>query len=221
VQRQLLDALLDTGTAVVVTLLAGRPYALGRASQEAAAIVQAFFPGQEGTAAVAGVPSGRINPSGRLPVSVPRLAGAQPSTCLAAPPATVSEVSSIDPTPAFGFGHGLTYTAFTWSDLDVVGGPAIPTDGAVTLTFTVRDTGGRAGGEVVQLYVRDPVASVVQPVQRLVGYVRVPLGRGELARISVTVPADLASFTGRDELHPAVGGAEFVPTTPVLTDRQF
>ncbi|MFJ9033759.1 glycoside hydrolase family 3 N-terminal domain-containing protein [Streptomyces sp. NPDC102274] len=215
VQRQLLDALLDAGTPVVVTLLAGRPYALGRASGEAAAIVQAFFPGQEGTAAVAGVLSGRINPSGRLPVSVPRLAGAQPSTYLAAPLATVSEVSSIDPTPAFGFGHGLTYTTFAWSDLDVgghgepapadpaVGGdggrlPTLLTDGAVTLTFTVRNTGGRAGDEVVQLYLRDPVASVVQPVQRLIGYVRVPLDRGESARISVTVPADLASFTGRD-----------------------
>ncbi|MFJ2647644.1 beta-glucosidase [Streptomyces sp. NPDC087420] len=202
VQQQLLDALLDTGTPVVLTLLAGRPYALGRAAHEAAAVVQAFFPGQEGTAAVAGVLSGRINPSGRLPVSVPRLAGAQPSTYLAAPLAMASEVSSIDPTPAFGFGHGLTYTTFAWSDLGTGGDgdrtPAVPTDGAVTLAFTVRNTGGRAGDEVVQLYLRDPVASVVQPVQRLIGYVRVALGPGESARIGVTVPADLASFTGRD-----------------------
>ncbi|WP_446040174.1 beta-xylosidase/alpha-l-arabinosidase [Streptomyces sp. SID1121] len=202
VQQQLLDALLDTGTPVVLTLLAGRPYALGRAAREAAAVVQAFFPGQEGTGAVAGVLSGRINPSGRLPVSVPRLAGAQPSTYLAAPLAMASEVSSIDPTPAFGFGHGLTYTTFAWSDLDTGGDgdrtPAVPTDGAVTLAFTVRNTGERAGDEVVQLYLRDPVASVVQPVQRLIGYVRVALDPGESARIGVTVPADLASFTGRD-----------------------
>ncbi|MYV54189.1 fibronectin type III-like domain-contianing protein, partial [Streptomyces sp. SID3212] len=172
------------------------------AAREAAAVVQAFFPGQEGTGAVAGVLSGRINPSGRLPVSVPRLAGAQPSTYLAAPLAMASEVSSIDPTPAFGFGHGLTYTTFVWSDLDTGGDgdrtPAVPTDGAVALAFTVRNTGERAGDEVVQLYLRDPVASVVQPVQRLIGYVRVALDPGESARIGVTVPADLASFTGRD-----------------------
>lgn len=90
VQQRLLDALLDTGTPVVLTLLAGRPYALGRAVDEAAAVVQTFFPGQEGTPALAGVLSGRINPSGRLPVSVPRHPGVQPSTYLAAPLARAS-----------------------------------------------------------------------------------------------------------------------------------
>ncbi|MFC9426721.1 beta-glucosidase [Streptomyces sp. NPDC056987] len=194
-----LDAARAAGTRVVVTLLAGRPYVLGRAVTEAGAIVQAFFPGQEGTPAVAGVLSGRINPSGRLPVSAPRLAGAQPSTYLAAPLARASDVSSIDPTPAFGFGHGLTYTSFTWSELEVrAEGAALPTDGAAQLAFTVTNTGGRAGVEVVQLYLHDPVASVVQPAQRLIGYVRLPLAAGERARIGVTVPADLASFTGRD-----------------------
>ncbi|MFD5113351.1 beta-glucosidase [Streptomyces sp. NPDC058391] len=204
VQRQLLDALLDTGTPVVVTLLAGRPYALGRAATEAGAIVQSFFPGQEGTPALAGVLSGRINPSGRLPVSVPRLPGTQPSTYLAATLAQVSEVSSIDPTAAFGFGHGLTYTSFVWSDLETGDsretGDLLETgtDGSVRLSFTVRNTGSRSGVEVVQLYLRDPVASVVQPVRRLVGYVRLPLEPDERVRVGVTVPADLASFTGRD-----------------------
>ncbi|MFJ2556987.1 MULTISPECIES: beta-glucosidase [unclassified Streptomyces] len=209
-QGPLLDAVLDavrgTGTRVVVTLLSGRPYVLGRAVTEAGAIVQAFFPGQEGTPAVAGVLSGRINPSGRLPVSVPRLPGAQPSTYLAAPLARASDVSSIDPTPAFGFGHGLTYTSFTWSEL-ATGEPLPPTDGAAELSFTVTNTGGRAGAEVVQLYLHDPVASVVQPVQRLIGYVRIPLEAGERARVTVTVPADLASFTGRDGRRTVEPGA--------------
>ncbi|WP_033895131.1 glycoside hydrolase family 3 protein, partial [Streptomyces anulatus] len=80
VQQQLLEALLDAGTPVVVTLLAGRPYALGRAADEAAAVVQSFFPGEEGTRAIASVLSGRTEPSGRLPVSVPRRPGSQPST---------------------------------------------------------------------------------------------------------------------------------------------
>ncbi|MFE0859133.1 beta-xylosidase/alpha-l-arabinosidase [Streptomyces mutabilis] len=196
-QQQLLDALLDTRKPVVTVLLAGRPYALGRAVAESAAIVQSFFPGAEGTAAVAGVLSGRTNPSGRLPVSVPRGAGSQPTTYLGARLAHASEVSNIDPTPAFGFGHGLAYTTFEWSDLAVDGKEA-PTDGEFSLELTVRNTGERHGTEVVQLYLHDPVASVVQPVQRLIGYTRVPLEAGEERRVRVTVPADLASFTGRD-----------------------
>ncbi|WP_129289135.1 glycoside hydrolase family 3 N-terminal domain-containing protein [Streptomyces sp. N1] len=197
VQQQLLDALLDTGTPVVVTLLAGRPYALGRAADEAAAVVQAFFPGEEGTRAVASVLSGRTAPSGRLPVSVPRHRGSQPSTYLAARLGHASEVSHADPTPAFGFGHGLTYTAFTWSDL-VVEREQASTEGEFTLSCTVRNTGGRQGTEVVQVYLHDPVASVVQPVQRLIGYVRLGLRPAEAARVRMTVPADLASFTGRE-----------------------
>ncbi|MBP3076152.1 glycoside hydrolase family 3 N-terminal domain-containing protein [Streptomyces sp. ZG43] len=197
VQQQLLEALLDTGTPVVVTLLAGRPYALGRAADEAAAVVQAFFPGEEGTRAVASVLSGRTAPSGRLPVSVPRHPGSQPATYLAARLGHASEVSHVDPTPAFGFGHGLTYTTFAWSDLVVERGQA-PTDGEFTLSCTVRNTGGREGTEVVQVYLHDPVASVVQPVQRLIGYVRLDLRPAGAARVRMTVPADLASFTGRE-----------------------
>ncbi|MFF9298672.1 beta-glucosidase [Streptomyces sp. NPDC014764] len=196
-QQQLLDALLDSGTPVVTVLLAGRPYALGRAVEDSAAIVQSFFPGVAGTRAIAGVLSGRTSPSGRLPVSVPRTSGSQPTTYLGARLAQASEVSNIDPTPAFGFGHGLTYTAFAWSDLTVDAGEA-PTDGEFTASLTVRNTGERAGTEVVQLYLHDPVASVVQPVQRLVGYARLDLEPGEGRRVRVTVPADVASFTGRD-----------------------
>ncbi|WP_210637503.1 glycoside hydrolase family 3 N-terminal domain-containing protein [Streptomyces sp. GESEQ-13] len=196
-QQQLLDALLDTGTPVVTVLLAGRPYALGRAVTKSAAIVQSFFPGEEGTHAIAGVLSGRVNPSGRLPIGVPRAPGSQPSTYLGARLAQASEVSTVDPTPAFPFGHGLSYTRFDWTDLTVDADEA-PTDGEFTLTFTVRNTGDRSGTEVVQLYLHDPVASVVQPVQRLVGYTRVTLEPGEARRLTVTVPADLASFTGRD-----------------------
>lgn len=196
-QQELLDALLDTGTPVVATLLAGRPYVLGRAVEEAAAVVQTFFPGEEGTRAIAGVLSGRVRPSGRLPVGVPRQSGAQPATYLAARLGHASEVSNLDPGPAFGFGHGLTYTTFAWTDLEVPAQVA-PTDGEFELACTVRNTGARPGTEVVQLYLHDPVASVVQPVQRLIGYVRLDeLAPGEAVRVRARIPADLASFTGR------------------------
>ncbi|MFC8221037.1 glycoside hydrolase family 3 N-terminal domain-containing protein [Streptomyces sp. NPDC057362] len=196
-QQQLLDALLDQETPVVTVLLAGRPYALGRAAGEGAAIVQSFFPGEEGTHAIAGVLSGRVNPSGRLPVSVPSGPGSQPATYLGARLAHAGAVSNVDPTPAFAFGHGLSYTRFDWTDLTVEVQEA-PTDGEFRLAFTVRNTGERSGTEVVQLYLHDPVASVVQPVQRLVGHARVDLEPGEAVRLRATVPADLASFTGRD-----------------------
>ncbi|MFF9817673.1 glycoside hydrolase family 3 N-terminal domain-containing protein [Streptomyces sp. NPDC014006] len=196
-QQYLLDALLDSGTPVVTVLLAGRPYALGRAADEAAAIVQSFFPGAEGTTAIAGVLSGRTDPCGRLPVSVPRGTGTQPATYLGARLAQASDVSNVDPTAAFAFGHGLSYTSFHWQELTVETSEA-DTGGEFSLAFTVRNTGQRHGTEVVQLYLHDPVASVVQPVQRLIGYARVPLAPAESRRLRVTVPADLASFTGRD-----------------------
>jgi beta-xylosidase len=203
VQADLLDAVLATGAPVVLVLLAGRPYALGAYTDRVGAIVQGFFPGEEGGTAVAGVLTGRVCPSGRLPVSVPRSTGGQPWTYLAPMLGHRSEVSTIDPTPAYPFGHGLSYTAFAWDDVRVDGRPAnadepVPmrTDSAVSVSLTVRNTGDRAGAEVVQLYLHDPVAQVTRPVQRLIGYARVALDAGEARRVSFDVAADLTSFTG-------------------------
>jgi beta-xylosidase len=196
-QQHLVDAVLATGTPTVLTLLTGRPYALGSAVTDASAIVQAFFAGEEGAPAIAGILSGRVNPSGRLPVSVPATPGAQPTTYLAAPLARANEVSSVDPSAAYAFGHGLGYTTFDWSDVAVEASDA-PTDGSFALSLRVRNSGERRGADVVQLYLHDPVASVVRPVQRLIGYARVELDPGEAAVVSFVVPADLASFTGRD-----------------------
>lgn len=197
VQQQLMDEVLATGTPVVVTLLSGRPYALGSAPDDAAAIVQTFFAGEEGTRAIAGVLSGRVNPSGRLPVSIPRDPGAQPSTYLAATLARRNDVSNIDPGPAYAFGHGLGYGRTEWSDASA-DADEIPSDGAVTVSIDVANAADRAGVEVVQLYLHDPVASTVRPVQRLIGYARVPLDAGERVQVSFRAPADLFSFTGVD-----------------------
>ncbi|MEE1927430.1 glycoside hydrolase family 3 N-terminal domain-containing protein [Streptomyces sp. TRM 70351] len=195
VQGELLDALVATGTPVVLVLLTGRPYALGRWSDRLAASVVAFFPGEEGGPAVAGVLSGRVNPSGRLPVSVPAQPGGQPWTYLQPPLGGRSEVSSIDPTPLHPFGHGLSYTSFDWTDVDV---PAteLATDGAVDVSLTVRNSGGRDGIETVQLYLHDPVAQTTRPEVRLIGYARVPLAAGAAQRVRFRFHADLASFTG-------------------------
>ncbi|MBE0010267.1 MULTISPECIES: beta-glucosidase family protein [unclassified Arthrobacter] len=196
-QQNLLDAVLATSTPAVVTLLAGRPYALGSAVTGAAAIVQAFFSGEEGTAALAGILSGRVNPSGRLPVSIPASEGTQPSTYLAAPLARSNGVSSIDPTAAFAFGHGIGYTTFDWS-AGQHGPDTVGVDGTATLGLRLRNTGDRSGSEIVQVYVHDPVASVVRPVQRLIGFQRVDLLPGESVELSIHVPTDVTCFTGRN-----------------------
>jgi beta-xylosidase len=197
IQSELLERILDTGKTVILVLVSGRPYALGSAPERASAIVQTFFAGEEGSGAIAGALSGRINPSGRLPVSVPVHPGAQPSTYLGAQLTEKSSVSNIDPTAAFGFGHGIGYTTFDWSELEGDEADAA-TDGTVSLSFRVRNTGERAGTEIVQVYLHDPVASVSPPVQRLIAYARVALEPGESARIGLEIPADVTSFTGRD-----------------------
>ncbi|MFI2715411.1 glycoside hydrolase family 3 N-terminal domain-containing protein [Streptomyces collinus] len=197
VQGELLDALVATGVPVVLVLLTGRPYALGRWHGRLGAVVQAFFPGEEGGPAVAGVLSGRVNPSGRLPVSVPQVPGGQPWTYLQPPLGLAGEVSNLDPTPLYAFGHGRSYTAFAWEDCSATEPAELGTDGSHDVSVTVRNTGGRAGAEVVQLYLHDPVASVTRPDVRLIGYRRVELAPGEAARVTFRFHADLSSFTDR------------------------
>jgi beta-glucosidase-like glycosyl hydrolase len=195
-QAELAAAVLATGTPTVLVLLSGRPYALGALADRAAAVVQAFFPGEEGAGAVAGILSGRVEPSGRLPVSVPRTVGGQPGTYLGARLGRPTQWSAVDPTALFPFGHGLTWTEFSYSDLEV--DPRAGTDGTACVSAVVRNTGERSGTEVVQLYLSDPIASVVRPVRWLAGWARVRLEPGESARVEFDVHADRTSFTGRD-----------------------
>jgi beta-xylosidase len=196
-QAELLDEALASGVPVVIVVLSGRPYALGRWADRAAAVVQAFFPGQEGGGAVAGVLSGRVEPSGRLPLGVPRTPGGQPAPYLAPPLGRHGFPSTVDPTPLYPFGYGLSYTTFAW-DTPQCDAPELPTDGETTLRLTVRNTGERPGTEVVQVYLHDPVGTVARPEIRLVGYVRVTLEAGASAEVHATFPADLAAYTGAD-----------------------
>ena len=244
VQEDLLRVLVAAGKPVVLVLVTGRPYAIGPLAGQLAAAVQAFFPGEEGGHAIAGVLSGRVVPSGRLPVELPRLAGAQPSSYLRPRLAGRHPGSSVDPVPLFAFGHGLSYTTFEYADLAIrpaetrdgaardgaadTDGPAgggdrgpsgaailVGTDGAAEITCTVRNTGTRAGTEVVQLYLSDPLAQVVRPARWLAGFARVPLEPGQARRVTFRLHADRTAFCGRDgtrvvepgEIRVAVGGA--------------
>ncbi|PPH98528.1 glycosyl hydrolase [Rathayibacter sp. AY1D1] len=198
-QRELVEAVVATGTPVVLVLLTGRPYAVGWAldgPSAPAAVLQAFFPGEEGAGAIAGVVSGRVDPSGHLPVSLPRSAGAQPFSYLHPILGGPSDVTSADSTPVRPFGHGLSYTAFARTELAVE--ESAPTDGSFTATVRVRNTGERAGIDLVQLYARDVFASVTRPVAQLLGYARVALEPGEEAEVRFEVPAARLAFTGRE-----------------------
>ncbi len=197
-QEELLEALLATGTPVVAVLLVGRPYDLSRQAARLAGLVCGFFPGEEGAQAIADILSGRVNPSGRLPVSFPGAGSTQPSTYLASTLGQRSEVTVVDPTALFPFGHGLSYAAATWGSVSLGSGATWDTDGTCELVVELANEADRPVSEVVQVYLHDCAASVVRPVQQLVGAVRVDLDLGERRRVRFALHADLTSFTGRD-----------------------
>jgi beta-xylosidase len=205
VQGELLQALAATGKPVVLVLITGRPYAIGPVAGRLAAVVQAFFPGQEGGGAIAGVLTGRVVPSGKLPIELPQLASTTQTAYRAPQLGASSEVSSADPTPLFPFGHGLSYTLFEFTDLSLCpangartggGRVSIRTDGTAEIGCTVSNVGERTGTEVVQLYFRDPVAQVVRPVRELAGFARVTLRPGKSRRVVFRLHADRTAFCG-------------------------
>jgi beta-glucosidase len=196
VQPELVEAVIETGTPTVVVLVNGRPFDLSRIAGRAAAIVEAWFPGQDGAGAITAVLAGDVCPSGKTSLGFARGAGAMPRSHDAR---RLSE--GVPPLPAFApvfpFGHGLSYTHFEYDALEIA--PAeVPTDGEVTLRLRVRNAGARDGVEIVQLYLSDPVASVTRPLHELRGFARVALAAGDAARIELRVPADLCAFTGAD-----------------------
>jgi len=196
VQAELVDAIMASGTPVVLVALTGRPYALGRLAERAAATIQAFFPGEAGGQAVAGVVSGRINPSGHLPVSVPRSLGALPYSYLHPKLGDANNVSSIDPTPQFSFGHGLSYSRFDYEDLAVTA--EVPTDGWIEATVKLTNASGPAGTALVQVYGHDVVASVTRPLRQLLAYGRVDLAPGQSATVTCRIPASRLGLTDRE-----------------------
>ncbi|SFR62079.1 beta-glucosidase [Microbacterium azadirachtae] len=199
VQRELVERVVATGTPVVMVVLSGRPYAIDWAldgvQDRPGAVLQAFFPGEEGGTAIADVLTGAVSPSGRLPLSLPRSAGAQPYGYLHPTLGGPSDVTSTDPTPLRPFGFGLSYTTFAYEGFAV--SAEARTDGALLATVTVANTGTARGAEVVQLYGRDVVASVTRPVAQLLGYARVELDPGQRRTLRFTVPAARFAFSDR------------------------
>ena len=199
VQRDLVAAIAATGTPVVMVVLSGRPYALDWAldgPDAVGAIVQAFFPGEEGGRALARILAGDVSPSGRLPASLPRSAGAQPYSYLHPLLGGPSEITTADSTPLRPFGFGLSYTSFQYTDLAVAA--SAPTSGALSVSVTVTNTGKRPATDVVQLYARTPYRSTTRPVAQLAGFERVFLEPGQSAIVTFDVPSGRFAAAGTD-----------------------
>jgi hypothetical protein len=155
------------------------------------------MPGQGAGPAIAGVLSGRVNPSGRLPVQIPAVPYGQPSTYLQSAYGLPGlAASSISVPVLYPFGHGLSYTSFEISNVSL-SATTLDTDGRVSVSATIRNSGPRRGADVVQLYYSDPVAEVVRPVIMLLGFARVDLDAGQQAEVTFEVSADRFAYSVR------------------------
>ena len=200
-QNALAAAVLDTGKPVVVILMNGRPLAIPELARRAPAILETWFLGVESGPAIADILTGRVSPGGRLPIVFPRASGAAPVTYAHLPtgrPAAedltrdTARYRDQPITPLFAFGHGLSYGRFEYGDLDF-SQTKIDAGGQVEVSVVVRNTSALAADEVIQLYVRDPVAAVSRPVQELRGFRRVAFAPGEAKRVRFTLtPAQVA-----------------------------
>ena len=194
-QRPLLDAVCATGVPVVVVMIGSQPQPVLAEEGGPAAVVHAYQPGSVGGTAIADVLFGIENPSGRVPITIPRTAGQCPifhGHKNGGEPSTYTDLD--DSGPAYAFGHGLSYTTFEYRSISV---DTIEVDaaGSVQVQVEVANTGDRAGEEVVQLYASLRRRGVTRPVRELVGFDRVSLEPAEAAIVTFTLqPAILAYY---------------------------
>ncbi len=235
-QEKLLEAVAATGKPIVLVLMSGRPLAISWAASHVAAILEAWFPGVEGGNAIADIVFGDANPSGRLPLSIPRTVGQVPiyySHLNTGRPPCVEPKSCVDPeyhtgyfdlppSPLYPFGYGLSYTRFAYRNLHV--DPQLQAHGETQVSVEVTNTGARAGEETVQLYVREPVSDIARPVIELKQFKRVALKPGETGEVKFTIPlAQLASLHAdmRYAVTPGTYSIAVGPNSDELVEARF
>jgi beta-glucosidase len=233
-QNELLEALADPGTPIVVVVLAGRPLTMGAVASKASAVLMAWHPGTMAGPAIADILFGDDTPSGKLPISFPKTVGQIPiyyaHKNTGRPPSAgaygiplgtpldpvdfTTGYLDADPEPLYPFGYGMSYTQFEYSDLEV-SVEQVRLGGSVSVSATLRNVGDVAGVEVAQLYVRDVVGSVTRPVRELKGFQRRALEPGEGCTVTFELWTDALAFHGRDmrrvteagEFHVWIGGS--------------
>ncbi len=196
-QNDLAKSIIELGKPVVVLLFNGRPKSISYLAENADAILECWYLGQETGRAVADVLFGDISPSGKLPISFPRSAGHVPCYYNYKPSARRGYLFD-DVTPLYPFGFGLSYTTFAFGNLRIEK-PVLSTCESTTVSVDVKNTGSRAGAEVVQLYIRDLVSSVTRPVKELKGFKRISLAPGESKTVSLDIRPEHLGLTDIDK----------------------
>jgi beta-glucosidase len=202
-QTALAEAVAATGTPTAAVLLNGRPLALSELDSTVPAILEAWYPGTEAGPAVADVLFGDVAPSGKLPMTFPRVTGQIPifynHKNTGRPPVEGQDYTStyLDTpwTPLYPFGHGLSYTSFDYG-APRLSASSITVNDSLRVAVDVTNTGDRAGTAVAQLYLRDPVAQITRPVQELRGAERVRLAPGETRTVRFTLTLDDLAYHG-------------------------
>ena len=203
-QSDLLAALRGTGKPIVLVLMNGRPLILTSVSENADAIVEAWFLGTESGHAIADILFGAVSPSGKLPVSFPRSVGQIPlyynhkstGRPIADSDRFTSRYLDVPNTPLYAFGYGLSYAGFKYDNLRL-SSASIAKNQSIRVTIDVENTGKRTADEIVQLYVQDEVASIARPVEELKGFRRITLRPGEKQSVEFTLTIDDLSFYGK------------------------
>ena len=195
-QKKLVLDAIATGKQVIVVLMGGRPFAIPEIAEKATAIVNTFYLGQTNGDALAKVIFGDVNPSGKLTISFLHSAGQMPYYYSMKGNSNYKGYWETPPAPVYAFGHGLSYTSFEYTNLNIEK-EAFNLDEAVNFSVKVKNTGNRDGAEVVQIYFRDKVASVTRPAKQLVRFEKVWLKAGEEKTLTFSlIPETDLSFTG-------------------------
>ncbi|RAV28801.1 beta-glucosidase [Sinomicrobium soli] len=210
-QQQLIEALYHTGKPVVVVLVNGRPLGVEWIANHIPAVIEAWEPGSAGGQAIAEIIFGEVNPSGKLPITIPRNVGQVPSYYNHKNAHYVKKYKWSETGPLYPFGFGLSYTGFEYSD-PVLSAEKIKAGEKVTVRVSVSNTGERTGEEVVQLYVRDLYSSVTRPLKELKGFKRIRLEPGERKEVVFELDEEAFSFYNMDMERIVEPGAFFIMT---------
>ena len=208
-QNQLIQRLNETGKPTIVVIISGRPLSLRYAAEHVPAIINAWEPGQFGGQAIAEIIYGKVNPSAKLAMTIPRSAGQISTWYNHKRSAFFHPAVCTDNKPLYSFGYGLSYTSFRYSNLKL-SKQIIPNDGKTQIiaSVTIENTGQRDGVEICQLYINDLVSSVSRPVKELKDFLRVELKAGEKRTVEFTITPDKLAFYDLN-MNPIVEAGEF------------
>ena len=219
-QNELIRKVAASGRPTVLVLISGRPLGVQWAADNLPALVNAWEPGMYGGQAIAEILYGKVNPSAKLAVTMPRSAG-QVQMIYNHKPSQYFHPYAVTPsTPLYPFGYGLSYTTYSYSDI-WLDRTEIPADGTVKVSVEIRNTGNIAGDEIVQMYIRDRFSSVTRPVKELKDFARIHLEPGETRTVEFSVTPDKLMFLDKD-LRPVVEPGEFIVMVgPSSDDRDL